>query len=289
MSTQFKREERYIVVKLKHLAAQQRAPLVNFLLTNGIPKVDCAVVEADWPEYEPVWQMIERRMTGQPAVTAAEELEAVQHWRGKHAQAIRERDALQQLLNERDEQLDSDSAAAALRTLIGMGYSYNGGQLWKPPLGKAPDFNLVGGLRTRIADLESGRSEPVLIQAVAVTRDDDDEGLRLEWLLEGGISELEFAGQVLFAMPEANDLCDENGSAEIYTAPPAPVAVVLNENAEFEAWREAQIASLIRTGYHEAAKAFRDLGSVQWSGWQARACLEATAALNNKPSTEVNP
>lgn len=32
------------------------------------------------------------------------ELEAVLHWRGKHAQAIRERDALQLLLNERDEQ-----------------------------------------------------------------------------------------------------------------------------------------------------------------------------------------
>jgi hypothetical protein len=61
--------------------------------------------------------------------------------------------------------------------------------------------------------------EPVEIIAVAVTREDDEEGLRLEWLLEGGISELEFAGTVLFAMPEANDLCDENGSAELYRRP----------------------------------------------------------------------
>jgi hypothetical protein len=39
--------------------------------------------------------MIERRMTGQPPVTAGENLDAVLHWRAKHAQAIRERDALQ--------------------------------------------------------------------------------------------------------------------------------------------------------------------------------------------------
>ncbi|MEN5198195.1 hypothetical protein ABE525_03130 [Pseudomonas wadenswilerensis] len=63
------------------------------------------------------------------------------------------------------------------------------------------------------------QGEPILIQAVAVTRQDDDEGLRLEWLLEGGISELEFAGKVLFAMPEANDLCDEDGSAEVFLHP----------------------------------------------------------------------
>ncbi|WP_206617398.1 hypothetical protein [Pseudomonas alkylphenolica] len=65
------------------------------------------------------------------------------------------------------------------------------------------------------------QGKPVLIQAVAVTREDDDEGLRLEWLLEGGISEMEFPGMVLFALPDANDLCEEDGSAEVYLHPPA--------------------------------------------------------------------
>ena len=46
-----------------------------------------------------------------------------------------------------------------------------------------------------------------------------------------------------------------------------------NENEKFEAWREDQIAALIRMGYHDAAKAFRELGSVQWAGWQGRAYL----------------
>ena len=40
-------------------------------------------------------------------------------------------------------------------------------------------------------------------------------------------------------------------------------------NQQFEDWRKEQIASLVRMGYPEAAKAFRDLGSVQWAGWQA--------------------
>ena len=39
-------------------------------------------------------------------VTLAEELDAVLHWRGKHAQTTRERDALQQRLNAADERLD---------------------------------------------------------------------------------------------------------------------------------------------------------------------------------------
>lgn len=38
-------------------------------------------------------------------IQTVEELDAVLHWRGKHAQAIRERDALQQDLNQRDEQI----------------------------------------------------------------------------------------------------------------------------------------------------------------------------------------
>ena len=97
--SEFKREERYIVVKLKHLAGLQVAPLRNFLRENRVPTLDCVVVESDWPEYEPVWQMIERRMTGKPAASSAEELDAVRHWRSKHTQAIRERDALQAQLN----------------------------------------------------------------------------------------------------------------------------------------------------------------------------------------------
>ena len=40
-------------------------------------------------------------------IQTVEELDAVLHWRGKHAQAIKEREALQLLLNQRDEQVES--------------------------------------------------------------------------------------------------------------------------------------------------------------------------------------
>ncbi|MBC3489876.1 hypothetical protein [Pseudomonas taiwanensis] len=54
--------------------------------------------------------------------------------------------------------------------------------------------------------------------------------------------------------------------------PSAPVEH--DEEKAFEVWRKEQIASLLRMGCQAAATAFRDLGSVQWAGWQARAALE---------------
>lgn len=112
----FRREDRYNVIKstdLDRLPRAEKLGVNGFLrrihesvLKQGSPARSFLVIESDWPEYEPAWRMIERRMTGQPAVTAAEELDAVLHWRNKHAQAIRERDALQQRLNVADQRID---------------------------------------------------------------------------------------------------------------------------------------------------------------------------------------
>jgi hypothetical protein len=63
--TEFKREERYIVIKIKDLKyASVENKLRSVLHDGGIPTRECVVVEQDWPEYEPVWAMIEARMTG---------------------------------------------------------------------------------------------------------------------------------------------------------------------------------------------------------------------------------
>lgn len=62
---EFKRENRYIVVKRSHLERGQETRLMAFL--DGVLRVEpveCVVVEHDWPEYEPVWQMLEARVTG---------------------------------------------------------------------------------------------------------------------------------------------------------------------------------------------------------------------------------
>lgn len=120
MSQEFHREDRYIVIKHKDLGnvpVAYREHLVRplFALQAHLPVRECVVVESDWPEYETVWRMIERRVTGQPVVTPAEELQAVLHWRDKHTQAIKEREALQQRLNDAD-QMNAEAVALIRET-----------------------------------------------------------------------------------------------------------------------------------------------------------------------------
>ena len=58
----FRREWRYIVVKRKHITAEQEIALMEIINSFNLPELECAVVESDWPEYEPVWRMIENRV-----------------------------------------------------------------------------------------------------------------------------------------------------------------------------------------------------------------------------------
>lgn len=102
-----------------------------------------------------------------------------------------------------------------------LGWVYDGGQEFTSDPDRAHDLRAEGIELTAAYGHTQHQGEPVLIQAVAVTRADDEDGLRLEWLLEGGIAEMEFPGQVLFAMAEANDLCDEDGSGYVYLQPQA--------------------------------------------------------------------
>lgn len=68
---EFKREHRYVVLKLKDL---ERLPVLlqetlwGFLndAEFSLPQRQYVVVESDWPEYEAVFKMIEARVTGVP-------------------------------------------------------------------------------------------------------------------------------------------------------------------------------------------------------------------------------
>jgi hypothetical protein len=68
---EFKREERFIVVKRKAMHSEHEMELRVFLAERNIGTVECVVVESDWPEYETVWQMIEARSNHRPVTTAA--------------------------------------------------------------------------------------------------------------------------------------------------------------------------------------------------------------------------
>ena len=62
--SEFKREGRYIVVKPDYEDSLRTERLRNYIDEMCFHTPDCVVVEADWPEYEPVWRMIERRVMG---------------------------------------------------------------------------------------------------------------------------------------------------------------------------------------------------------------------------------
>lgn len=59
--SEFKREERYTVIKHNQLTDKQKQYLKDCIFGEGIPTVECLVIESDWPEYEPVWSMLEKR------------------------------------------------------------------------------------------------------------------------------------------------------------------------------------------------------------------------------------
>lgn len=69
--TEFKKEDRYLVVKRKDmLKTLSEYELVDLLyLAERVQfrtqkTLQCVVVESDWPEYDTVWAMIEARCTG---------------------------------------------------------------------------------------------------------------------------------------------------------------------------------------------------------------------------------
>lgn len=82
MSTEFQREERYVVFKLsdveEHFTPSEKQHLERLVEVQragreeaGKPPLECVVVESDWPEYEPTWKAIEARVMGaQPAPNA---------------------------------------------------------------------------------------------------------------------------------------------------------------------------------------------------------------------------
>ena len=69
--TEFKREDRYLVLKRKDLATLPKHAqylLSRWLEDNAkdMPERQYVVVESDWPEYETVFKLIEARVTGAP-------------------------------------------------------------------------------------------------------------------------------------------------------------------------------------------------------------------------------
>lgn len=80
MTEEFKREERYIVIKHSDIAGFWREDVREQFFAAlerlnehhaRIPQRRFLVIESDWPEFEPAWQMIEDRVAGRPSTASA--------------------------------------------------------------------------------------------------------------------------------------------------------------------------------------------------------------------------
>ncbi len=60
----FKRESRYIVIKRSDLDESQQEALTDTMQSYHINQRAGVVVEHNWPEFEAVWDLIEKRVTG---------------------------------------------------------------------------------------------------------------------------------------------------------------------------------------------------------------------------------
>ena len=75
--SEFKREIRYTVIKHSQLTENQMQYLKGCIFGEGIPTVKAVVVEADWPEHEHVWRLIEDRVSGAPVEGGKSEYDAM--------------------------------------------------------------------------------------------------------------------------------------------------------------------------------------------------------------------
>lgn len=96
-----------------------------------------------------------------------------------------------------------------------------------------PERDLVGGHKlggvyfptpSHLASAVAGAGDgvalepaaPILVEAVAVTRESAEDGLCLEWLVEGGIAALEFPGTYLLVAQ--GELTNDSGNGYVYRA-----------------------------------------------------------------------
>lgn len=128
----------------------------------------------------------------------------------------------------------------------------------------------IARLEARVAELENGRGEPV---AWNVHWSDNNE-----FYFTSRIKE---RADKLAADPEYKII-------PLFTGPPAPVAAKYQERVEFEKWIVGEWPTAPLRYVRDSLPEDDPLHGTYcdeylqraWVGWQARACLDATAALN---------
>lgn len=294
----FNRENRYIVLKRKHLAnlpssLQLRLKPALDEAAQLVPTFECLVIENDWPEYEPAWQMIEQRMTGAAPVVERQQPEPVgvlmlgEVFNGTQGLELDDWDvdwyrkpidelnaanpgAQLKLYVEPPElaelQATIASQAALLREVTESVTGRNG------TFARIPadwfdrrDADIPASVEvSEIERLKGGHGEPVAVVTSVVSR--KNKRFEIEIL----------------------DNQKLHVGTWLYTSQPAPVSVVLDERAEFVAWvrREwpqaplSNVRDLLLKDDPRYGEYCDETLQRAWVGWQARACLDKVKELN---------
>ncbi len=75
MSRQFRREERYVVLKLKHMSDQDETALRELIQFRELPQVEGVVIESKWDNHAEAWESVQRLAEDRESLT--DELERV--------------------------------------------------------------------------------------------------------------------------------------------------------------------------------------------------------------------
>ena len=147
---------------------------------------------------------------------------------------------------------------------------------------KAPEIYLAD-----LLPAEKHQGEPIMLTAVAKLVDDGDGGLEASWLLEGGTSEL-FEGMLLLVAHNAPELCEEDGSAEVYANAdageverPSQIALSLQTKLKSVESERDRLRAKLADQENSARELLRVIGmSVQGSAAYNRAVIAFHDSLN---------
>lgn len=187
--SEFKREERFIVIKRKHLSAESRThdsleqELRVWLDRHLVPTSECVVVESDWPEYETVWSMIAARIEGRltPYQVLEQQVHALRQHKTDYIEAAegtrRALEAEAQALREERDRIERNR------------------DMWKGQCERQAEK--LAALRARVVVPDGYAIVPVELTRdmwVAVNKEDDrayagacDHGAQFDWLWKAAI------------------------------------------------------------------------------------------------------
>lgn len=115
--SEFKREGRYVILKLKHMSSTKKACLGLLLSDYEEYCVDAVVVEAGWPIYEGVWDAVQRLSEGKPQLINEQQKQIIDLQR-RVTNLIKITRKVKELYTDQQKQIDELSSTVLVITQL---------------------------------------------------------------------------------------------------------------------------------------------------------------------------